>query len=83
MARDDRGHRLYGKCRLNPNPFCSEPTMNNTDDVISENEQTKLVITSDGIVKSLVFKPTNTECLIQGKKVPVSTITEPRPYQTE
>jgi len=57
--------------------------MNKTDDVIIENEQTKLVITSDGIVKSLVFKPTNTECLIQGKKVPVSTITEPRPYQNE
>ena len=58
-------------------------TANNTDDVIIENDQIKLVITSDGFAKSLVFKPTNTECLIEGKKVPISTITEPRPYQNE
>ena len=57
--------------------------MNKTHDVIIENRQMKLVITSDGVVRSLVFKPTNTECLIQGKLVPVSTITEPRPYQNE
>jgi hypothetical protein len=57
--------------------------MNTTPDVVIENEQMRLVIASDGIVKSLVFKPTNTECLIQGKKVAVSTITEPRPYQNE
>ncbi len=43
----------------------------------------KLVISGDGIAKSLIYKPGNTECLIQGKKVPVSTITEPRPYQNE
>ena len=57
--------------------------MTNTQDVVLENRQMRLVITSDGIAKSLVFKPTNTECLIQGKRVPVSTITEPRPYQNE
>lgn len=57
--------------------------MNTTHDVVIENEQMRLVIASDGIVRSLVFKPTNTECLMQGKRVPVSTITEPRPYQNE
>ena len=57
--------------------------MTKTQDVVLENRQMRLVITSDGIAKSLVFKPTNTECLIQGKRVPVSTITEPRPYQNE
>ncbi|MCC7263458.1 MAG: hypothetical protein IT369_13155, partial [Candidatus Latescibacteria bacterium] len=57
--------------------------MTKTQDVVLENRQLRLVITSDGIAKSLVFKPTNTELLIQGKRVPVSTITEPRPYQNE
>ena len=57
--------------------------MNKTHDVVIENKQMKLVITSGGLVKNLVFKPTHTECLIQGKRVPLSTITEPRPYQNE
>ena len=57
--------------------------MNDTQDVTIENRQVRLVITGDGIAKSLVYKPTNTECLAQGKRVPVSTITEPRPYQNE
>lgn len=57
--------------------------MDTTHDVVIENGQMRLVIASDGIVKSLVFKPTGTECLVQGKRVPVSAITEPRPYQNE
>lgn len=62
---------------------CVESTAKNKEDVIIENEQIKLVISSDGTSKSLVYKPTNTECLIKGKKIPISTITEPRPYQNE
>jgi hypothetical protein len=58
-------------------------TAENTNDVILENDQMGLVITSDGNAKSLFYKPTKTECLIQDKKVPISTITEPRPYQNE
>ena len=57
--------------------------MDKTQDVTIENERMRLVITRTGMAKSLVFKPTNTECLVQGKRVPVSTITEPRPYQNE
>jgi len=57
--------------------------MDKMRDVTIENRQMRLVITGDGIAKSLLFKPTNTECLIQGKRVPISTITEPRPYQNE
>jgi hypothetical protein len=53
------------------------------DDIIIENNDFRLVITKDGITKSLVHKPTNTECLIEGKRIPVSTITEPRPFQNE
>lgn len=53
----------------------------NTEDVIIENEQARLVITKNAVVKSLLYKPTNEECLIQGKNIPVSTITVNRPYQ--
>jgi hypothetical protein len=52
-------------------------------DVIIENEQMRLIIANDGIVKSLVYKPANAECLMQGKKIPVSTLTQERPYQNE
>ena len=62
---------------------CTDQSVISSDDVIIENDEIKLVISKDGIAKSLVYKPGNTECLIQGKKVPVSTITEPRPYQNE
>ena len=57
--------------------------MNKIHDVVIENSQMRLVIASDGIVRNLVFKPTDTECLIQGKSIPLSKITEPRPYQNE
>jgi hypothetical protein len=54
-----------------------------SDDIIIENDDMRLVISGDGIAKSLVHKPTGTECLIEGKRIPISTITEPRPYQNE
>ena len=57
--------------------------MDTTHDVVIENRQMRLVIGSDAIVKSLVHKPTGIECLAPGKRVPLSTITEPRPYQNE
>ena len=39
--------------------------MTKMQDVVLENRQMRLVIASDGIAKSLVFKPTNTELLIK------------------
>lgn len=57
--------------------------MQTMQNVVIENRQMRLVITGDGIAKSLVFKPTGKECLVQKKRVPVSTVTEPRPYQNE
>lgn len=57
--------------------------MNQTQDVTIENQRMKLVISRDGIAKSLVYKPTQEECLMPEKKTPISTITEPRPYQNE
>jgi hypothetical protein len=62
---------------------CRDKTIIAGNDVIIENDEIKLVISQDGIAKSLVYKPSNTECLIQGIKVPISAITEERPYQNE
>ena len=53
------------------------------DDIIIENDEMMLVISKEGIAKSLVYKPGNTDYLMEGKRVPISTITEPRPYQNE
>lgn len=58
-------------------------TMNKTQDVVIENKQMRLVIAGDGMVKSLIYKPTRTECLIKNTNVPLSVIIEPRPYQNE
>ncbi|MGE5458508.1 MAG: hypothetical protein ACM3RX_09150, partial [Methanococcaceae archaeon] len=60
-----------------------KPANGNADDVIIENEEIKLVISGEGIAKSLLYKPANIECLKEGSKVPVSVITEERPYQNE
>ncbi len=62
---------------------CTEQKSVNDNDVIIENDQIKLIISNDGIAKSLLYKPDKTECLITGKNIPISTITEPRPYQNE
>jgi len=53
------------------------------EDIIIENDQVKLVLAKDGYAKSLIYKPTQEECLIPGKKIPISTITQERPYQNE
>ena len=57
--------------------------MNETQTVTIENQRLRLVIAGDGSARSLVFKPTDTECLMPGKRVPISTLTMPRPYQNE
>ncbi len=57
--------------------------MGKPQDVTIENQQMKLVISGDGTARSLVCRATGAECLIQGKRIPFSTITEPRPYQNE
>ena len=57
--------------------------MNEAQDVTIENREMRLVIAGDGTARSLLHVPSGTECLVQGKRVPVSTITEPRPYQNE
>ena len=54
-----------------------------SNDIIIENEQMKLIIGSNGIAKSLLYKPTNEECLVLGENVPVFTVTQERPYNNE
>jgi hypothetical protein len=58
-------------------------TTDTARDVVVENDQFRLVITSDGIAKSLLYKPGNIECLMQGRNAPISTLTLERPYQNE
>ncbi len=60
---------------------CDQSTTNN--DIIIENEQFRLTVHSNGISESLVFKPTNKECLFQGEDIPLFSITQERPYNNE
>ncbi|NLO02358.1 MAG: hypothetical protein GX126_08600 [Bacteroidales bacterium] len=54
-----------------------------SDDIIVENDQVRLTLGSDGIAKSLVYKPTNEECLVLGENVPAFTVTQERPFNNE
>ena len=54
-----------------------------TEEIVIENETTRLVITNDGIVKSLIHKATNEECLEVGQKLPAFTVTQYHPYKNE
>ena len=51
--------------------------------IVIENEQVKLVIGSDGMAQSLVYKPTGEECLMQGQDIAVFSVTQERPYNNE
>jgi hypothetical protein len=62
---------------------CSGTGQRISNDIIIENEQVRLAISPEGFARSLVNKPTKTEFLIRNKKIPLSTITEERPYQNE
>lgn len=52
-------------------------------DVIIENAEMRLVISSNGRAISLKHKPTGQECLHKGANIPISAITEYRPYDNE
>ena len=62
---------------------CNQSTINDEDEIVIENEQFKLIIQSNGTSKSLVFKPTNEECLITGENIPLFSVTQERPYHNE
>lgn len=52
-------------------------------DVVIENEQTQLVIGSNAIAKSLIYKATNEECLLAGDSLAIFSVTQERPYHNE
>ncbi|MBS3776086.1 MAG: hypothetical protein V5A51_12665 [Bacteroidales bacterium] len=54
-----------------------------TNEIVIENEQTRLIITNDGIVKSLIHKPTNEECLVIDQNLPAFSVTQYHPYTNE
>ena len=59
-------------------------TIDNKDkDIVIENDQMRFIIGEDGIAKSLLYKPTNEECLMQGLKIPVFSVTQERPFHNE
>ncbi len=54
-----------------------------TDDIVIENGQFRLVIGSDAITKSLVLKATGKECLMPGEPLALFSVTQERPYHNE
>jgi len=62
---------------------CDRNEQKNGNDIVIENEQFKLIISPEGFARSLVYKTSNTECLLKNKRIPLCTITEERPYQNE
>jgi len=53
------------------------------NDIVIENEEIKLIIGSNGIPKSLIYKPSGEECLEQGHNIPFFAVTQERPYHNE
>jgi len=54
-----------------------------SNDIIIENDQVRLTIGSNGIAHSLLFKPTNEECLFTGQNVAAFSATQERPFNNE
>jgi hypothetical protein len=52
-------------------------------DVVLENATFKLVIGSNGITKSLLYKPLNEECIVKAAQLPIFAATQERPYDNE
>lgn len=51
--------------------------------IVIENAEMRLIISSDGKPVSLIHKPSGEECLQTGLKFPVFALTEYRPYDSE
>lgn len=53
------------------------------EDIVIENNQVQLVIGSNGVAKSLLYKPTHEECLLASDSIPIFSVTQERPYHNE
>lgn len=62
---------------------CTKEKVRKSDDIVIENEQFKLVVGSNAITKSLLFKPTGEECLMKGEDIALFSVTQERPYNNE
>ena len=54
-----------------------------TNDIIIENQDMRLVISSNGVSLSLIHKQLGEECLAKGCNLPAFTLTQYRPYDNE
>src|SRR5690554_3834630 len=52
-------------------------------DIVIENDEIRLTLTSDAKARSLLHKPSGQECLVEGSNAPVFALTEYRPYDAE
>ncbi len=62
---------------------CTDSRKDKNEDIVIENEQVRLIISTDGTAESLVFKPTNEECLRLGENISLFSVTQERPYNNE
>ena len=58
----------------------AEPVPGN---IIIENSEMRLVLSNDGMAKSLVHKASGQECLMKGVDIPAFSITQDMPYDNE
>lgn len=54
-----------------------------TDDIVIENGQFRLVVGNNAITKSLIFKTSGEECLMPGEPLALFSVTQERPYHNE
>ena len=51
--------------------------------IVIENDLVQLVIGTNAVAKSLLYKPTNEECLLAVDSIPIFSVTQERPYHNE
>ena len=55
----------------------------NSGTIILENKSFRLTVGEDAIVRSLIVRETNTECLQQGEEIALFSVTQERPFNNE
>ena len=55
----------------------------NSGTIILENKSFRLTVGEDAIVRSLIVRETNTECLRQGEEIALFSVTQERPFNNE
>lgn len=63
--------------------FGHSAEVENKNDIVIENEQVRFIIGGNGVAKSLLYKPTNEECLVPGINMHVFFVTQERPFHNE